>query len=65
MLLLLLLGPLLVPQVRGFAGPTYLPRRPHQQWPSAVHMSDVSFFWTAPVTWSKDGLVRSDTCSWQ
>jgi hypothetical protein len=47
-----------VPQVCGFAGPTYLPRRPAQLWPTAVHMSGVSFFWTAPVTWSKDGLVR-------
>ncbi|KAI3431713.1 hypothetical protein D9Q98_004757 [Chlorella vulgaris] len=36
------------PGEAGFAGPTYLPRRPSQLLATAIHMSDVSFFWEAP-----------------
>lgn len=42
------------PQETGFAGPTVLPRAPTRLLPTAIHMSDVSFFWEAPATlgWS-------------
>ena len=45
-------------QAVAFAGPSYLPKKPSALWPSAVHMSDVSFFWEAPALWgTKAGLV--------
>ena len=37
------------PEAAGFAGPTFLPRCPRLL-PTAIHMSDVSFFWEAPLT---------------
>lgn len=37
------------PDEAGYAGPTFLPRQPHRLLPTSIHMSDVSFFWDAPV----------------
>ncbi|KAL4440415.1 hypothetical protein ABPG75_003416 [Micractinium tetrahymenae] len=38
------------PEAAGLAGPTYLERRPSELLPTAIHMSDVSFFWEAPAS---------------
>ncbi|KAL4431746.1 hypothetical protein ABPG77_002962 [Micractinium sp. CCAP 211/92] len=45
------------PQAAGFAGPAYLERRPRELLPSAIHMSDVSFFWEAPASGKLGGHV--------